>query len=261
MMAGRAGLQRRCPTAEIEVDVGSRSDAGICVGILRPMSREPVLKRSASTEHAVAEPRPRFRGWSHLIAAVVVPIGGWLWAADVEPGRSRIAVVAFVAGLSAMFLASTMLHLRRWAPDVNEVLLRLDHSGIYLAIGGTGIAVSLVGLVGWPSRVLLAVSLIGGTLGIVVEWLPFAPPRGFSNTVYITLGWIPIALLPWLWMTSGPVAVVLLFLGGVLYTSGAILLSLRRPKLSPRWFGYHEVWHLLVIVAASLHALMIAKLT
>ncbi len=224
------------------------------------MTERPLLQPSPNTERYLTAPRPRLRGMLHLGAAVVgIPFGVW-WILSVSPGRTRVAVAAFVAGMAVMFSASALLHVRRWTAGTYEALFRLDHTGIYLAIGGTGVAVALLGLDGWPRHVLLTVALIGVALGIVVEWLPFAPPRGFSNTVYITLGWVPVVLLPWLWFQAGPLTVILLIVGGVLYTSGAVMLALRRPDPVPRWFGYHELWHALVIVAVGIHATMLLRL-
>jgi hemolysin III len=225
------------------------------------MDRPRILQLSRNTEHALTAPRPRLRGVSHLVAAVLlVPLGAW-WLAATTPTSDRLAVLAFVGGMAAMFSASAALHLRRWSAGVHEALHRLDHTGIYLAIGGTGVALAVLGLEGWTRYVMLGVAVVGVVVGILVEWLPFAPPRGFSNTVYITLGWIPMLLLPWLWMQSGPVTVILLMIGGVLYTSGAVMLALRRPDPFPTWFGYHELWHLLVIIAVVVHAIMLVRLS
>lgn len=229
-------------------------------GIVRGMSERPVLKRSLNTQRALTAPRPRLRGTSHLLAAVLsLPIGA-VWWLSITSGRPRVAVGAFLTGIAAMFSFSALLHLRRWTAGTYEALFRLDHTGIYLAIGGTGVAIATLGLQGVPRLVLLGVSIVGVSIGILVEWLPFAPPRGFSNTVYITLGWVPVMLLPWLWTTAGPVTVALLLAGGVLYTSGAIMLAQQRPDPFPRWFGYHELWHLFVIVAVVIHGIMIARL-
>jgi hemolysin III len=228
----------------------------------RPTTRDraPLLERSPSTERFVAGQRPLTRGWSHLATAIVaVPAALW-WLTAVPPGRTRLAVAAFGSGSAAMFAASALLHRRRWSEATCERLVRIDHTAIYLAIGGTGLALGLLGLTGWPGQVLIGVALLGITVGIVVEWLPFAPPRGFSNAVYLTLGWVPILLLPWLWSASGPRTVALLLGGGVLYTLGATVVGLRRPQLWPRVFGYHELWHALVIAAVALHTWMFADL-
>jgi hemolysin III len=228
--------------------------------VVEPSASERLkLQRSVNTERALTLPRPRLRGRSHLLAAIITVPGAVAWTI-VAPSGGRVAVAAFGFGMAAMFTLSALLHLKRWDAGTYERLFRLDHTGIYLAIGGTGVAVALLGLDGWPRHVLLTVALIGVALGIVVEWLPFAPPRGFSNTVYITLGWVPVVLLPWLWFQAGPLTVILLIVGGVLYTSGAVMLALRRPDPVPRWFGYHELWHALVIVAVGIHATMLLRL-
>jgi hemolysin III len=222
--------------------------------------RQPVLQRSENTERALAAARPRLRGRSHLVAALVAVPGMVVAIVLAPPGLPRIGVAAFTVGVAAMFTASALLHLRRWDAGTYERLFRLDHTGIYLAIGGTGLALALLGFDGWAGQALLGGVVVGTVLGIVVEWMPFAPPRGFSNAVYLTLGWLPIVLLPWLWVASGVAVVGLLLLGGVLYTSGAIIVALQRPDPSPTWFGYHELFHLLVILAVALHAVMVALL-
>jgi hemolysin III len=222
--------------------------------------RQPVLQRSENTERALVAERPRLRGRSHLVAALVAVPATVVAIVLAPPGLPRIGVAAFTVGVAAMFTASALLHLRRWDAGTYERLFRLDHTGIYLAIGGTGLALALLGFDGWAGQALLGGVVVGTVLGIVVEWMPFAPPRGFSNAVYLTLGWLPIVLLPWLWVASGVAVVGLLLLGGVLYTSGAIIVALQRPDPSPTWFGYHELFHLLVILAVALHAVMVALL-
>jgi hemolysin III len=225
-----------------------------------PEPRPAVLRRSIHTELAMAAPRPRLRGRSHLVAALLMlPAAGW-WAAVTPPGAPRVAVAAFGGGMAVMFTCSALLHLTSWPPDTYERLLRLDHTGIFLAISGTGVAIGLLGLEGWPSVAMLSVAVVGAALGITAEWLPFAPPRGFSNTVYLTMGWLPVLLVPWLWSTSGPSAVALLLLGGAMYTVGAVVVGLRRPDLAPGWFGYHELFHVLVIAAAATHGLLVHQL-
>jgi hemolysin III len=224
------------------------------------MTSRRILRRSVHTDMALAGVRPRLRGVSHQVAAAVsLPIAGL--AIVLSPaGRPRVAVAAFTLGITAMFALSGVLHLRRWAAHVHERLLRLDHTGIYLAIAGTGIALGLLGFEGWPRAVVLVGVALGVVAGIVLEWLPFAAPRGFNTAVYLTIGWVPVVLLPWLWFASGPAIVTLLVAGGALYTVGAIVVGLRRPRLSPTWFGYHELFHVFVIGAVVLHAVMIAVL-
>ena len=218
------------------------------------------LKRSFNTEYAMTAPRPRLRGRSHLLAGLLglpLAVAATLRA---PAGDVRFAVASFGFGVTVMFLCSALLHLRRWDPIVHERLFRLDHSGIYCAIGGSTAGIALLALDGWAQTALLLATLGGSLVGIVLEWLPFAPPRGLSNTVYITLGWLPVMLLPWLWMSAGAAVVALVLAGGVLYTSGAIIVALRRPDVLPGWFGYHELFHVLVIAAVLLHAIAVGRL-
>lgn len=183
-----------------------------------------------------------------------------LTAIVLVPAGARIGVAAFGLGMAAMFTCSALLHLRTWPAVTYERFLRLDHSGIFLAIGGTGVAVAELGLHGWPRVALLAGMLVGVAIGITVEWLPFAPPRGFNNAVYLTLGWVPVALLPWIWMQAGALTVVLMLVGGIFYTVGAVIVGMRRPDPWPRVFGFHEIFHALVIAAVIVHAVMLVRL-
>ncbi|MFP4310710.1 MAG: PAQR family membrane homeostasis protein TrhA [Nitriliruptoraceae bacterium] len=223
------------------------------------MSERPILERSINTERALTLPRPRLRGRSHLLAALVTVPGSLVWIVQ-APAGSRLGIAAFGIGMAAMFTCSALLHLKRWDARTYERLFRLDHSGIYLAIGGTGIALALLGLEDWPRAVLVVGMGLGSLLGIVVEWLPFAPPRGFNHAVYLTLGWLPVILLPWLWMATGTVTIALLLAGGILYTVGAVVVGTRRPDPWPTVFGYHEIFHLFVIAAVVVHAIMLARL-
>ena len=218
------------------------------------------LKVSRNTELALASPRPRLRGTSHLMAAVLTLPGAAVWTLQQGNVRDRAGVALFGFGVAVMFACSALLHLRRWDVAMHERLFRLDHSGIYCAIGGSAAGIAVLGLDGWPRRIMLIGAGLGTGVGILLEWLPFAPPRGLSNTVYITLGWLPVLLLPWIWIADGAAVVLLIVAGGVLYTSGAVIVALRRPDVLPGWFGYHELFHLFVILAAGLHAVAVARL-
>ncbi len=218
------------------------------------------LKVSRNTELALASPRPRLRGTSHLVAAVLTLPGAAVWTLQQGTVRDRAGVALFGFGVAVMFACSALLHLRRWDVAMHERLFRLDHSGIYCAIGGSAAGIAVLGLDGWPRRIMLIGAGLGTGVGILLEWLPFAPPRGLSNTVYITLGWLPVLLLPWIWIADGVAVVLLIVAGGVLYTSGAVIVALRRPDVLPGWFGYHELFHLFVILAAGLHAVAVARL-
>jgi hemolysin III len=175
---------------------------------------------------------------------------------DVLAPAGGLGVAAFGLGMAAMFTFSALLHLKRWDAGTYERLFRLDHSGIYLAIGGTGVAVALLGLDGWPRLALLLGMGVGSLIGIVVEWLPFAPPRASTSAVYLTIGWLPVALLPWLWIRRqgrGSRSCCSVASSTPSVRGGRAL----RPDPWPTWFGYHEIFHLFVIAAVVAHAVML----
>lgn len=224
------------------------------------MSKHPILCQSINTERALTLPRPRLRGRSHLVAAIVMLPATVIWLANIQGGVHRLGVGAFMLGMTVMLTISATLHVKSWSPTWYERLFRLDHSGIHLAIGGTGVGIGLIGLNGWPQRVMLAIAIGGPILGILVEWLPFPPPRGFNVALYLSLGWAPVLLLPWVYMQTGLAVTALLIGGGVLYTIGAIVVATHWPDPSPRWFGYHEIFHLFVLAAIGVHAGMFQQL-
>lgn len=224
------------------------------------MGERTILKLSPSTRQALSQAPPRLRGVFHRVAAIAALPTALAWTLSAQAGQSRLAVAAFSGGVFAMFAFSALLHLRPWRARVRERLLRLDHCGIYLAIGGTGVALALLGLEGWPGRALLVGSIVGTLAGIVVEWLPFASPKGFNNAAYLTMGWMSLVLVPWMWSDAGSTTVWLLLAGGLLYTTGAIIVGLRRPNPWLPWFGYHELFHALVIGAVIIHGVMVARL-
>lgn len=220
--------------------------------------RPPILHRSINTERALHLPRPRWRGLSHLVAAVVtLPAGVWV-TLQAAPGAARVATGVFAVCIWAMFTVSAVVHRRRWPARVTEMLFRLDHTAIFLAIAGSATPLAVLGLDGWLGTVLLVGVWTGAAIGILVTWLPFPPPRGFANTVFLTLGWLVVPLVPAIWRHAGPATVAWLAAGGLLYTIGAVVVGLRRPDPAPHAFGYHEVWHLFVVAAAASHYVMVA---
>lgn len=219
------------------------------------------FERSHNTDRALAaEVRPSLRGILHRVAALLaVPGAVWLvWAAP--PGRARVAAGLFGLCILAMLSISALVHYRPWGPHATEVLFRLDHTGIYLAIAGTATPVGLLALDGWHAPAVVWGVWSVALVGIVLEWLPFRTPRGVAHSLYLVIGWATVPFVPAIaanvgWGTAG-----LLLAGGVLYTVGAMIVALQRPDPAPRVFGYHELWHLLVVLAVGLHYTMVGGL-
>lgn len=219
------------------------------------------FERSHSTDRALgAEVRPTLRGIAHRAAAIMSWPAAVAATIAAPAGVGRMAVAVFATGIAAMFTLSAIVHYRPWGPDTTEVLFRLDHTGIYLAITGTAVAVGLLGLHGWARVVIVAILPGLALVGIVLEWLPSRTPRGVAHALYLVLGWATIPFVPMVAANRGWTPAGLLLVGGVLYTVGSVVVARRRPDPWPRIFGYHEIWHLAVIGAVVAHWLMLGEL-
>ena len=205
-----------------------------------------------SSTTVLAPEKPLLRGVSHEIAAGVA-LAGWIVLALVAaPGRARLAANVSGASLFTLFLVSALYHRPTWRPRARLLMRRLDHSAIFLLIAGTYTPFCLL-LPPQSGRLLLAVVWGGAVAGVLQSLLWPRAPRTLSAGVYVLLGWVVIPVLPSLRATLGAGAVALLAGGGAMYTVGAIVYASRRPDPFPRVFGYHEVFHALVIAAAACH--------
>jgi hemolysin III len=208
---------------------------------------------SPSVLRMLGRARPSWRGRLHRAAFVVsVPVGVALVAAA-DGRRATIVASIFALGVSAMFGISAVVHLRAWPPARYHRLIQLDHTAIFLCCATTATPVGVYGLEGSTRVLLLAGMWIGAAAGIVAEWLPFHPPRGLMNTLFLVLGWYPVLFVPPLWRGLSHSDFVLMAAGGLIYTVGAVIVGAQRPDPWPEVFGYHEVWHTLVVVAVTLH--------
>jgi hemolysin III len=205
--------------------------------------------------------KPRLRGVSHQYAFFVAIAAGIALVALAQGMQARVALAVYAVSLSAMFGASALYHRIDWAPRARAWLQRLDHSMIYVLVAGTYTPFALLVLapaLGWT---VLGVVWAGALAGIVLSLVWIDAPRWLSAVLYIVLGWVSVVVVPQLWDRAGVMAVALLATGGVLYTIGAVIYARRRPDPAPRVFGYHEVFHVFVIVAATAHFAAIALAT
>ena len=215
---------------------------------------------SAAARRLLRRPRPRYRGVLHRWAALAcIPIG-IVAVIAADGARARLAIAVFAVGALIMLGVSAITHLRDWPIERVEGLVRLDHSAIFVMFATSATPIAVLAMSGGRMWALLAFAWIGATAGVVLEYLPFHPPRGLVNTVYLTFGGSFLLFLPWLVdaLTSGQLA--LLLGGGVAYTVGAIIVGAQWPDPWTDVFGYHEVWHVLVVVGAGAHYVMAAQL-
>lgn len=195
--------------------------------------------------------KPLLRGVSHEIAAAFAFAGG-IALTRTASGRGKVAAVVYAISLFALFSISALYHRPRWSRRLYVIMRRLDHAAIFVLIAGTYTPVCLL----VPSAgglKLLAVVWAGALAGVIFSViLPHAPKAVFAS-LYVALGWASIPVMPALAKALGPIGIALLTGGGVVYSVGAIIYAMRRPDPFPTIFGYHEVFHLLVIIAAAFH--------
>jgi hemolysin III len=172
---------------------------------------------------------------------------------------SRVAAAVYALSLSAMYAASAAFHRVDWGPKAWRWMRRLDHSMIFLLIAGTYTPFALLALEPPWSTVVLAVVWAGAALGIVVRML--SEQLGvLPGTLYIVLGWIGALVLPFSVHHLSGIQIGLMVAGGLCYTVGATLFWLQRPVLAPQVFGYHELWHVLVVAGSLSHYMLILLL-
>jgi hemolysin III len=217
-----------------------------------------VSETRSITRELAALPRPRLRGWIHAAMVPLAVVGGFvLWRAASPEFGSRVGVLVFAASLVGLYATSSVYHLRRWPLRVSRVLRRCDVVMIQVFIAGTFTPVAIHALHGaWRTWSLVVAWAIVG-VGTVLVLSPLRAPRWLTGVAYLAFGWlgaIPaaklIGALPW-------GALGLIALGGLLYSLGALVFVRRWPDPWPRWFGFHEVFHLFVVAGATAHYIAI----
>jgi hemolysin III len=202
--------------------------------------------------------KPRLRGVSHQWAALVAVVLLVPLALTAQGGRARLAAVIYGVAVCGLFGVSALYHRHDWGPRARAWMRRADHSMIFVFIAATYTPVALLVLHGTLATVILAVVWGGAAGGVILNLLWTTAPKWVSALVYVALGWVAIAAVPQLWDSLGWLAVLGLGAGGLLYTAGAVVYASGRPDPAPQVFGYHEVFHVLVIAAAAAHYVVIA---
>jgi hemolysin III len=200
--------------------------------------------------------KPRLRGVSHEIAFYVSLASGlWLVLAAPE-GASSVAMTIYALSVTTLFGVSALYHRRTWLPVPRARMRRLDHAAIFLLIAGTYTPITTLAMDGS----LLVPVWTGAGFGIVKSLLWVHAPRWLNTALYVGLGWL--LAFDWAGMSAGlgEPGATLLLAGGVLYSVGALIYASRRPDPAPLTFGYHEIFHLLVVFAAVCHFTAIATL-
>jgi hemolysin III len=203
---------------------------------------------------AVAELlKPRLRGVLHEAAFAVSLVTGTALVCLAPTALARVAAGVYAASVALLFGTSAAYHRGSWSGRSHEVMKRLDHSMIFVLIAGTYTPFGLLLLTGASRVVVLSVVWGGALLGILLRNALSRPARWLLVGLYNALGWVAVAFLPQILRAGGVTVLVLLLVGGALYSAGAVVYALRRPDPSPRWFGFHEVFHAFTLAAFAVH--------
>jgi hemolysin III len=211
----------------------------------------PVASGDYFSGAVAANDTPRLRGLSHSVAFYAAIPLGFILAWDASTPTARIAALSFALSVVAMFGASSLFHRVSWGPVAKGRMGVVDHAGIYGLIAGTYAPFALLVLrAGWGIPVL---AVVGGSCAAAAAakavWRNI--PRWVAAATCLGLGWIALVVFPQIAAQIGPAGTSLLAVGGIAYSAGAIVYALRRPDPFPRTFGYHEVFHALVVVAVA----------
>jgi hemolysin III len=203
--------------------------------------------------------KPRLRGVSHQWAFFVSVAIGAALVVVAPSGQPRLAAAIYALSVAALFGTSALYHRITWASQAaRRWMRRLDHSMIFFLIAGTYTPFALLVLEGDLATVILIVVWAGALAGVLMKLVWIDAPKALVALTYIMLGWVAVAAFPDLIERLGVTAATLVGVGGLLYTLGALVYAFQRPDPAPSVFGYHEVFHALVILAAALQYAVIA---
>lgn len=206
---------------------------------------------------ARGDERPLLRGWFHAIGAAGLVVVAPFALARCRTLSDGLWVACYVFGVLAMMGTSAFFHLVSHPPRRRRALRRADHTTIFLAIAGSYFAIVGLALHGNLRLVMLAVISVGSLVGITIRQVAHDAPKWAKTLPYLVVGWAAVVVVPQLTRGGGLSCVLWIIGGGLAYTVGAIVYGAKRPNVSPRVFGYHELFHACTLVGATAHLVAI----
>ncbi|MFE4611587.1 PAQR family membrane homeostasis protein TrhA [Streptomyces niveus] len=197
--------------------------------------------------------KPMMRGWLHMGMFPAVVISGIVLIVLADTTKARVACAIYAVTACLLFGVSGVYHRGNWGPRGEAILRRLDHANIFLIIAGTYTPLTMLLLPDSTGRTLLWAVWGAAVAGIAFRVFWVGAPRWLYTPCYIAMGWAAVFFLPDFMRTGGIVVLVLIIVGGLLYSAGGVIYGLKRPNPSPRWFGFHEVFHSLTLAAFVVH--------
>lgn len=201
-------------------------------------------------------------GFSHLFGALlsIAALITLLYVAIVNRDVWQIVSFSiFGASMILLYSASATYHLVNASEKVIKVLRKLDHSMIFVLIAGTYTPICLTMLRGTVGYALLSIIWSCAIIGIIFKMFFFNIPRWLYTSVYIIMGWIAVFVIVPIYRATGWNAILWLVLGGIFYTIGGIIYGLKRPNIIPKWLGFHEIFHIFIILGTVSHFIMVLR--
>jgi hemolysin III len=237
----------------------ARGNAADAMATARDSAADAMATARDSAAEAIAKVKPRLRGVFHEYAFPIAVLAGAALVIAAPGGRARLAAAIYAFSLAALLGTSALYHRVNWRrPEIRRWVRRLDHSMIFLLIAGTVTPFALLVLHGAFARTILIAVWVGAAVGIVVELIWVEAPKWVSALVYAGVGWVGAVAFPAIAIDAGVGAAALIALGGLLYGAGAVIYARERPNPNPAVFGYHEIFHVLVLAAAAAHFAAVA---
>src|ERR1700712_3390886 len=203
-------------------------------------------------EQVQVEPKPTWRGWLHAAITPIALVAGIVLVSVANGAEAKWSTAVFALTSVLLFGNSALYHRIDWSPNVKRTLKRVDHSNIFLLIAGTYTPMALLALAPAPGIVLLTVVWVVAVLGIGFRIFWIGAPRWLYVPIYLGLGWAAVMDLPALFAANAAM-MILIVVGGLLYTAGAIAYALKRPNPFPGRFGFHEIFHACTVLAFLCH--------
>ncbi len=216
---------------------------------VRQRGAEAADQLSATLE----EVKPKLRGWLHAVSSPLTLAAGIVLVALSPTAATRVGSAIFVTSAVLLFTVSAVYHRGQWSPRAWTWLRRFDHANIFLLIAGSYTPFALLMLEGADRITLLSVAWGGALAGVLFRVLWSGAPRWLYVPVYVGLGWAAVFYLDQFAQAAGVAVLTLIIVGGVLYSLGGVVYGLKRPDPFPSWFGFHEVFHTLTVLAFIAH--------
>ncbi|MFC6708106.1 PAQR family membrane homeostasis protein TrhA [Flexivirga alba] len=216
----------------------------------RPSAARTLQQDAAELVRSV---KPKLRGWLHAGMTPLAAAAGIVLVCLAPTTRERLGAAAFAITAVLLFATSAAYHRGTWSTKVERTLKRMDHSNIFLIIAGTYTPFAVTLLRGSQELSLLLLVWGGAILGVLFRVFWVGAPRWLYTPIYVALGWVAIFYFGPLLDAGGAAVMTLIAVGGGLYTLGAIVYGIKKPNPSPQWFGFHEVFHSLTILAFVSH--------